>query len=232
MQAIVPIAFAGQYRKRMKRVKMMKKIPISSRVFAILAALLAVLVLVICLSQRSGLPLLLGSTEKAEACARNFMERICAGDYAGASDFLYGTPSLGDDAQRQTPASQLIWDAFLSSLSSRPQGDCYADENGLAQDYILSGLDIPSLVAKLKEAVPTVLEAQVDAAENFAQVYDDNWQYREEFAQSVLEETARQVTAGIAPEERQITLRLAFEDGQWWVVPDQQLITAISGGIL
>ena len=160
------------------------------------------------------------------------MERICAGDYAGASDFLYGTPSLGDDAQRQTPASQLIWDAFLSSLSSRPQGDCYADENGLAQDYILSGLDIPSLVAKLKEAVPTVLEAQVDAAENFAQVYDDNWQYREEFAQSVLEETARQVTAGIAPEERQITLRLAFEDGQWWVVPDQQLITAISGGIL
>ena len=77
--------------------------------------------------------------------------------------------------------------------------------------------------------LPAVLEAQVDAAENFAQVYDDNWQYREDFAQSVLEETARQVTAGIAPVERQITLRLAFENGQWWVVPDQALLQIISG---
>ena len=206
--------------------------PILSRVFAILAVILAVAVLVICLTQRSSGPVLLGTAACAEECAQGLMERICAGDYAGAAQYLYGTPSLGDETQRETPASQLIWDAFLSSLSCRPQGDCYADENGLAQDYILSGLDIPSLVAKLKEAVPAVLEAQVDAAENFAQVYDDNWQYREEFAQSVLEETARQVTAGIAPVERQITLRLAFENGQWWVVPDQQLITAISGGIL
>lgn len=206
--------------------------PILSRVFAILGAILAVAVLVICLTQRSSRPLLLHTASGAEECAQGLMERICAGDYAGAAQYLYGTPSLGDETQRETPASQLIWDAFLSSLSCRPQGDCYADENGLAQDYILSGLDIPSLVAKLKEAVPAVLEAQVDGAENLALVYDDNWQYREEFAQSVLEETARQVTAGIAPVERQITLRLAFEDGQWWVVPDQQLITAISGGIL
>ena len=206
--------------------------PILSRVFAILAVILAVAVLVICLTQRTSGSVLLGTAAGAEECAQGLMERICAGDYAGAAQYLYGTPSLGDETQRETPASQLIWDAFLSSLSCRPQGDCYADENGLAQDYILSGLDIPSLVAKLKEAVPAVLEAQVDAAENFAQVYDDNWQYREDFAQSVLEETARQVTAGIAPVERQITLRLAFENGQWWVVPDQQLITAISGGIL
>ena len=156
----------------------------------------------ICLSQRGSTPLLLGSTDGPEECARNLMERICAGDYAGASQFLYGTPSLGSDTQRENAASELIWQAFLSSLKSQPAGDCYADEKGLAQDYILSGLDIPSLVAKLKEAVPAVLEAQVDAAENFAQVYDDNWQYREDFAQSVLEETARQVTAGIAPVER------------------------------
>lgn len=206
--------------------------PILSRVFAILGAILTVAVLVICLTQRGSGPVLLGTAAGAEECAQGLMERICAGDYSGAAQYLYGTPSLGDDAQRENPASQLIWDAFLSSLSCRPQGNCYADENGLAQDYILSGLDIPSLVAKLKEAVPAVLEAQVDGAENFAQVYDDNWQYREEFAQSVLEETARQVTAGIAPVERRITLRLAFENSQWWVVPDQQLITAISGGIL
>ena len=210
----------------------MKKIPTSSRVFAVLGALLALLVLVICLSQRGSTPLLLGSTDGPEECARNLMERICAGDYAGASQFLYGTPSLGSDTQRENAASELIWQAFLSSLKSQPAGDCYADEKGLAQDYILSGLDIPELLAKLKEAAPGILNARVDAAENPAEVYDENWQYREDFTQSVLEETARQVTGEVSPAQRKITLRLAYEDGRWWVVPDGQLLTAISGGIL
>ena len=169
----------------------MKKIPISSRVFAVLGALLAVLVLVICLSQRGSTPLLLGSTEKAEECARNLMERICAGDYAGASQFLYGTPSLGSDTQRENAAGELLWQAFLSSLNSQPAGDCYADEKGLAQDYILSGLDIPELLAKLKEAAPGVLNARGEGAEDLAQVYDDNWQYREAVTQSVLGEAGR-----------------------------------------
>ena len=210
----------------------MKKIPISSWVFAVLGVLLAVLVLVICLSQRSGTPLLLGSTEKAEDCARNLMERVCNGDYTGASQYLYGTPSLGSDSQRENAASELIWQAFLSSLKSQPAGDCYADEKGLAQDYILSGLDIPDLLARLKETAPGVLKTRVDAAESFVEVYDDNWQYREEFTKSVLEEAARQVTGEATPAQRTITLRLTFEDGRWWVVPDTQLLTAISGGIL
>ena len=210
----------------------MKKIPISSWVFAALGVLLAVLVLVICLSQRSGTPLLLGSTEKAEDCARNLMERVCNGDYTGASQYLYGTPSLGSDSQRENAASELIWQAFLSSRKSQPAGDCYADEKGLAQDYILSGLDIPDLLARLKETAPGVLKTRVDAAESFVEVYDDNWQYREEFTKSVLEEAARQVTGEATPAQRTITLRLTFEDGRWWVVPDTRLLTAISGGIL
>ena len=44
----------------------MNKKPILSRVFAVFAGILAVLVLVICLSQRESLPLLLGSTDAPE----------------------------------------------------------------------------------------------------------------------------------------------------------------------
>lgn len=210
----------------------MKKIPISCRLFLALAAVLTALVLVICLSQRGSAPLLLGSTEKAEDCARKLMERVCAGDYAGASQFLYGNPNLGSDAQRENAASELIWQAFLSSLKSQPAGDCYADEKGLAQDYILSGLDVPKLLEKLKQTAPVVLKERVDAAERFAEVYDDNWQYREDFTQSVLEEAARRVTGELTAEQRKITLRLTYEDGKWWVVPDGELLAAISGGIV
>ena len=88
------------------------------------------------------------------------------------------------------------------------------------------------MLAKLKETAPGVLKTRVDAAESFVEIYDDNWQYRHEFSRSVREEAARQVTGQVSPAQRTITLRLAFEDGRWWVVPDAQLLTAISGGIL
>ena len=215
-----------------KLVKHMKKIPLSSRVFGCLAGVLAAAVLVICLTQRNAKPLLLQTPQGAAECAQTMMDRICAGDYAGASLCLYGTPDLDSGSQDESPTARLIWNAFLSSLSCRPQGDCYADENGLAQDYILSGLDIPSLIEQMKKSAPAVLEAKLDAAESFVQVYDDNWQYREDFTQSVLEETARQATAAGAVVERAVTLRLIYENDQWWVVPSQELIAAISGGLV
>lgn len=210
----------------------MKKIPILSWVFTGLGVVLASAVLVICLSQRNGTPLLLGSTQGAEDCARNLMERVCAGDYAGASQYLYGNPELGSAPQGENAAAELIWQAFLSSLSFQPAGDCRVDEKGLTQDYILSGLDIPALLAKLKQTAPGVLNARVNGAESFLEVYDDSWQYREEFTQSVLEEAARQVIGEATPTQQTIRLRLAFADGRWWVMPDAQLLTAISGGIL
>ena len=65
-----------------------------------------------------------------------------------------------------------------------------------------------------------------------ALVYDENGEYREAFAQSVLEEAARQVLDSADSAERTVTLNLVYEGNQWWVVPDQALLSAISGGIL
>ena len=65
-----------------------------------------------------------------------------------------------------------------------------------------------------------------------SQVYDSNQQYRENFAQSVLEEAAREAVAASSPVQRRVAVQLVYEGNQWWVVPDGALITAISGGIL
>ena len=169
----------------------MRKNKASFWIFGALAAVLAVAALLICLTQRNAVPRLFGKTEGAEKCARGMMECISRGDYAGASAYLYGTPSLGTDAQRETPAAALIWDAFVSSLECQSQGSCYATDAGVAMDFTVSGLDIPSLTQELKQRSAAVLEARVEAAEDMSQVYDSNQQYREDFAQSVLEEAAR-----------------------------------------
>ena len=55
---------------------------------------------------------------------------------------------------------------------------------------------------------------------------------REEFTQSVLEEAAREVVAAGTPNTRTVTVNLTYQDGSWWVLPDEGLLKAISGGIL
>ena len=197
-----------------------------------LAVVLAVSALLICLTQRNAAPKLFGKAEGAEKCARGMMECISRGDYAGASAYLYGTPSLGIGDQRETPAAECVWDAFVSSMECRSRGSCYATDAGVAMDFTVSGLDIPSLTRELKQRSAAVLEARVEAAENMSQVYDSNQQYREDFIQSVLEEAAREAVAAVSPVENAVTVQLVYEGNQWWVVPDSALMTAISGGIL
>ena len=197
-----------------------------------LAVVLAVSALLICLTQRNATPKLFGKAEGAEKCARAMMDCISRGDYAGASAYLYGTPSLGIGDQRETPAAECVWDAFVSSMECRSRGSCYATDAGVAMDFTVSGLDIPSLTQELKQRSAAVLEARVEAAENMSQVYDSNQQYREDFIQSVLEEAAREAVAAVSPVENAVTVQLVYEGNQWWVVPDSALMTAISGGIL
>ena len=205
---------------------------IPARVFGCLGAVLAVTALLICLTQRNAQPRLFGTAAGAEECAQAMMENIAQGNYAAASAYLYGTPSLGTGTQPESDTADILWEAFVSSLDFEPLGGCYATVSGLARDYSVSSLDLPKLTQALKDAAPGILEARLDAAEDMTLIYDENGEYREAFAQSVLEEAARQVLASADSVDRTVTLNLVYEGKQWWVVPDQALLSAISGGIV
>lgn len=210
----------------------MVKHNIPARVFGCLGAVLAVTALLICLTQRNAQPRLFGTAAGAEECAQAMMENIAQGNYAAASAYLYGAPSLGTGTQPESDTAGILWEAFVSSLDFEPLGGCYATVSGLARDYSVSSLDLPKLTQALKDAAPGILEARLDAAEDMTLIYDENGEYRETFAQSVLEEAARQVLASADSVDRTVTLNLVYEGNQWWVVPDHALLSAISGGIV
>lgn len=210
----------------------MVKHNIPARVFGCLGAVLAVTALLICLTQRNAQPRLFGTAAGAEECAQAMMENIAQGNYAAASAYLYGAPILGTGTQPESDTAGILWEAFVSSLDFEPLGGCYATVSGLARDYSVSSLDLPKLTQALKDAAPGILEARLDAAEDMTLIYDENGEYRETFAQSVLEEAARQVLASADSVDRTVTLNLVYEGKQWWVVPDQALLSAISGGIV
>ncbi len=201
-------------------------------VFAVLGTLLTAAVMLICLSQRQAAPKMLLRTQDASQCAEQMLTKICAGDYTGAAAYLYGKPILGSEQSRSDQVSQQIWDAFIGSLRFELVGEVYATVSGVAQDIKLESLDIPSVTGGLKELAPEMLVERAENAEDMSEIYTDNREYRDDFTALLLHDAAAQAIAAGKTDQQELTLNLIYSEGQWWVLPDQALLNAISGGIL
>lgn len=210
----------------------MKSSRVYTAVFGGLGLFLMALVLIVSLFLRDAAPKMVAAPTGAVRCVDGLMQHLCAGDYAGASDYLYGNPTLDSGAGLDSDAAQQIWDAFTSSLSYELEGNCYATTSGVAQKVLFRSLQIPSVTSALKERASLLLEERVADAENMAEVYTSNLEYRRDFVMEVLHDTV--VDALVVDgrhTEQVLTLNLICENGIWLVVPDHALINAISGGI-
>lgn len=187
----------------------------------------------ICTQYVNAKPMLLTPPDEARNKVVMLMDAVAEGDYEEASQAIYGTPSLGVDREAADEVGVLIWEAFQGSISYELLGDCYTTEQGLAQNVSITCMDVTSVTVNLKERSQTLLEQRVNEAEDVSEVYDENNDYREDFVMAVLrdavvdalEEDAREITV-------ELTVNLSYQDGKWWVVADEALLDAISGGIL
>lgn len=161
------------------------------------------------------------------------MDAVCEGDYEQASQAILGNPSLGVDREAADKVGVLIWNAFQDSLSYELTGECYTTEDGLAQDLTVTGLDIESVTVNLRQRSQDLLEQRVAEAEDTSEIYDENNEYREDFVMSVLYDAAVQALEEDGTEKTvSLTIKLSYSEGSWWVVADNALLDAISGGIL
>lgn len=200
--------------------------------FAILGTLMAAAVVLICLSQRQAPPRMLLRTRSASQCAEQMLTKVCAGDYTGAAAYLYGSPRLGGQQPRSDQVTQQIWDAFIDSLHFELVGDVYATVSGVAQDVRFESLNIPSVTGSLKKLAPEMLIQRAENAEDMSEIYTDNHEYRDDFTAVLLHDAAAQAIAAGEKAQQELTLNLIYDEGRWWVMPDQALLNAISGGIL
>ena len=178
-------------------------------------------------------PILVAPPEEAKNQVVALMDAVCGGDYEGISRVIYGNPDLGVDRKPADPVGVLFWEAFENSKSYKLLGDCYTTEQGLAQNVSVTYMDVTSVTERLQERSQAMLEQWVAEAEDISEVYNENNEYREDFvmevlyaaAEQALQEDAKQVTV-------ELTVNLSFQDGQWWIIGDEALLRAISGGIL
>lgn len=182
---------------------------------------------------RNAEPVLLEQPEAASQTAQKLLDSVCAGDYTAAQALLYGTPELGVDRDAADHVGQVLWDAFVGSLSYEFMDEYYATDSGLARDIRITGLDMSSVTASLRERAQALLKERVENATDVSQIYDENNEYREDFAMEVLCDAMEQAMAEDARYiSWDVTLNLVYRDGQWWIMPDDALLEAISGGIV
>lgn len=206
---------------------------IVSAALALTGAAVAYGTVYLCLNYSNELPMLLSPPDSARGQLETMLGRVCTGDYDGASQLILGTPDLGVTQEGQDALGIMLWNEFVTSMEYELVGECYTTEDGLAQDIEFRYMDLTSVTEKLRERSQALMEQRVQEAEDTAQIYDEDNNYREEFvmevlnaaAEDALREDARQVTVSL-------TVNLKYQAGSWWVVADTALLDAISGGFL
>ena len=178
-------------------------------------------------------PVLLTPPDVARSKVIMLMNAVAEGNYEEASQTIYGTPNLGVDREAGDEVGVMIWDAFEGSVTYELRGDCYTTDQGLAQDLSVTCLDVTSVTANLKERSQSLLEKRVAEAADVSEIYDENNDYREDFVMEVLHDAVRDALKEDAKMMTvDLTVKLSYQDGKWWVVADEALYNAISGGIL
>ena len=176
-------------------------------------------------------PVLLEQPEAAIQQVTEMMEAVCEGNYDKAGTYILGTPDLGVDEPPENPVGAMLWEAFLDSTEFTLVGQCYTTDVGVAQDVSFTYLDTTSVTSQLRERAEVLLNQRVEEAEDVSEIYDENNEYREAVVmealkvavQAALLEDAKTVTVTV-------TVNLKHQDGQWWVIADNALLDALSGG--
>lgn len=164
--------------------------------------------------------------------SQQLMDAVAAGDFDTAGSILYGQSDLGVQGRPEDQLGQQLWDKFLKSISYEFTGECYATDSGISRDAVITTLDIANGAPGLKERIRKELDRRVAEAEDMSQLYDEQNNFREELVNEIYSQAVAEAVAEQTPTiRRQVTLNLIFRDGQWWVVPDQALLRAISGNM-
>ena len=178
------------------------------------------------------LPVMAEYPAAAQDTADRFMGAICDGDFEEAQTMLLGQPELGADWTPTQKVGAQIWASVIDSSDYMLVGDCYPVEGGVAQNVIFLCLEISSVTENLGIRTERALEERVALAENAADIYDEQNDYREELIFEILEEVMEQALWGDSRYvEQELTLNLVWRDGQWWILPEQKLLGELFGGI-
>lgn len=170
--------------------------------------------------------------QEAVACSEQLAEAISQGDLGTAAQFLYGQPELGVDDVPSDPAAAGFWDAFRDSMTCDFSGECYILDGGFARDAEITALDVEAMTRDFQTRSHDGMTQRVDSATEMSELYDENNNFRQDLIDQVIEQACQEaVQQAQTTRTWHSTWRLVHREGRWWVVPDEELLSAFSAGL-
>ncbi len=206
---------------------------IAAAVFALLGLGAALGGVWLALTNTDTMPVLVGSMETARDQVGELLELVSQGEYEAAGQRMLGTPSLGADRKPTDEAGAVLWDAFVDSFSYELVGECYASESGVVQDVRITCLELSSVTGVLRQRTQDALNQRLEEAEDVSEIYDEDNNFREDVVMAALVDATRQaIELDGTSKTIALSVKLISDGEQWLVVPQDDLLSAISGGIL
>lgn len=167
---------------------------------------------------------------EAVAVSEAFAQELNEGDLEAAAQLMYGQPDLGVGTVPENPETALLWEAFRDSIAVELKEEWTVEQGNLVRTCSITTMDVSVVVGNLQERVQSALDQRIASAQNLAEIYDEQNNYREELTEQVIQEALQQVmTQDAESMTRDVTIKLVNRDGRWWVVPHQNLLQILTG---
>ena len=138
----------------------------------------------------------------------------------------------GLDQAPEDKYSALLWRAQQAAWSFALAGEYEMNGASLSRGVTVTVPELSRIVLPVHQEVQSLLEQAVDRAALKSDVYDGEGKYRDELVYACLDEALRKTAADLSvyAGTRTLKVKLSWRDGFWKVVPDGELISALTGG--
>lgn len=207
----------------------------AARLFAVMLGIVGLALMLgtvgLCLTSLDAPVKLQEVPREAVACAEELRQALDEGNLTAVEEKLYGQPSLGVE-EALTEEAAAVWELFRTGISCELTSDLYVSGSALAVDAVVTVPEIASITDTLQDHALTLMNQRIASATEMSELYDEGNNFRVELIEEVMAQAVE--TAFKEPPEMltyETTWLLVFREGQWWAVPDQALMKALSGGL-
>ena len=203
-----------------------------SVLFAVVTVLLILITVGLYLRTSDSPLLLLPTLKQADRQTEDLMDAVCSGNDAEAGQLMYGQPQLHHSHIFSSQVHDILWDYYRGNMSYEFSGSCYVSASGVFRDVAVTAPDLKQILPLIEARAETLLTEYLEQPGATAEAYDEEGYFREEILSRILCEAADHVLADACPSATlQVSLELIRRDGRWTVLPNQALLSFLSGAM-
>lgn len=161
-----------------------------------------------------------------------FFDSVAEENYEKAYGCLSGYDSLGLENTPEDAYAAAFWKIVRENTSWESASDCKVNGTEAKAEVTVISPDLNLLVDGLAEDVNERIGQKIEEAVTLDGIYNEDKSYKQEFIMEVYDEVLKErLQETEYPLRRDtVTVSLTYSDKKWMILPDAELMNALTGG--